>query len=68
MCKTEQSMLGLVFVDPQPHMALTYPEQKCRAADREAVHFPLEWNLKAWKSHKKVGSHKVSNQILQIQE
>jgi hypothetical protein len=53
------------FIDP---LGLFYPEQKWHAAEREAVHFPLEWNLKAQKSQKKLGSHKVSDQILQIQE
>lgn len=49
-------------------MALIYPKQKLSAAGKEPVHFPLEWNLKAEKSHKKLESPKVSNQILQIQE
>lgn len=34
------------FIDPKPQMALIYPEQKQCAAEREPVHFPLEWNLK----------------------
>lgn len=55
-------------MDPQPQMSLIYPEWKQYPAEREPVHFPLEWNLKAEKSHKKLESHKVSNQILQIQE
>lgn len=49
-------------------MAVIYPKQQPCAAESEPVHFPLEWNLKAQKSHKKLGSHKVSNQILPIQE
>ena len=49
-------------------MALIYPEWKQCAAESGPVHFPLEWNLKAQKCHKKLGSHKVSTEILQIQE